>query len=235
MIKMRIRYWSCSKFADWVRGVPKMPAATWEQWKSWKITTKEKHPIRFWIAEEGLDMLQDFVMWPKDTVRAITNYIDNRFFVKPHALTAHRDDIRPGQWCDLPERIKYCLFNELVNFVEVECAWLNVVFDDEKRKKYNAPRYRNWFRFKGWRCPESGLEYLEWASNILDSNDELSDQALASREIVELYNWWVNVHQHREEDYDLPIKKYIEIEKAQIKEDDEMLTRLIKVRHALWT
>jgi hypothetical protein len=29
-------YWSCSKFADWLRGMPKLEAGTIEEWNAWK-------------------------------------------------------------------------------------------------------------------------------------------------------------------------------------------------------
>ena len=52
---MRNHYWTCSKFADWLRGSPKGGAKTSGEWRKWEIEAKSAHPIRWWLAEEGLD------------------------------------------------------------------------------------------------------------------------------------------------------------------------------------
>jgi len=49
----RSNYWSCSKFADWVRGKPKLSAGTSDQWHEWENEAKRYHPVRYWIAEEA--------------------------------------------------------------------------------------------------------------------------------------------------------------------------------------
>jgi len=61
---MRSNYWSCSRFADWLRGTAKPNFETSPGWKQWKNLARASHPIRYWIAEEGLDKLQNFVCWP---------------------------------------------------------------------------------------------------------------------------------------------------------------------------
>ena len=115
-------YWTCSKFADWVRGTPKGEAKTSEGWDNWhKLAGQSK--IRYWLAEEGLDYLQKVVFYVPDTLYSIKYYINNRWVTKTHALTAHPRDIKPGRWCDVGNRFLPCLFNELVDFVEVELAW----------------------------------------------------------------------------------------------------------------
>lgn len=56
---MRSRYFSCSKFADWLRGTPKLSCGTSEEWRDWEISAKQSRPIRYWLAEEGLDYIQE--------------------------------------------------------------------------------------------------------------------------------------------------------------------------------
>ena len=51
----RSRYWSCSRFVDWLRGTAKISSGTGSEWRLWKTAAKETHPIRYWLAEEGLD------------------------------------------------------------------------------------------------------------------------------------------------------------------------------------
>ena len=96
-------YWSCSKFADWVRGTPKLGAGTAEEWDDWKESAKVK-AVRYWLAEEGLSGLQDIVMFIPDKIYAVKYYINNRWITRTHSLTAHSRDIKPGTWCDVGNR-----------------------------------------------------------------------------------------------------------------------------------
>lgn len=211
-----MNYWSCSQFADWLRGTAKLKAGTSKEWRLWKEAAKESHPIRYWIVEEGLDKLQDFFNWPLDKLNDVRYYINNRFITRSHALTAHARDIKPGNWCDVGNRFLPCLFNELVNFVEVEQAWHHCIWDEEARKKYAVPWWqRNWYTRWGreWRCPDAGIEHLVWASGLkIDESmgaDPTSEnygaptgQALGAQEILALYRWWKVERPKRPDIYD---------------------------------
>jgi hypothetical protein len=198
---MRSSYWSCSKFADWIRGTYKPTAETGPGWRNWTKTARASHPIRYWIAEEGLDSIQNFIYWPADKLHAIKYYINNRWVTRSHCLTAHPRDIKPGQWCDVGNRFLPCLFNELVEFVETELAWWQIAWaDKEARKKYNAPFWAaGWFRWRTWRCKQAGLDSLAWQMKC-DNKDympeddprygDLTLQAINAKEIYELYMWW---------------------------------------------
>lgn len=204
----RSNYWSCSKFADWLRGTEKGGAKTGSGWRDWRRQAQSQHPVRYWIAEEVLDAIQNFIWWPVDRIYDVKYYINNRWVSRTHSLTAHPRDIQPGSWCDVGNRFLPCLFNELVDFVEVEQAWWNIAWDKEARKKYQAPFWSaGWFRWRTWRCPEAGLDALRWASE-LTFNDEWQEktdpnygqptpQAIAAREILELYHWWTQVRPQR--------------------------------------
>jgi hypothetical protein len=92
-----------------------------------------------------------------------------------------------------------------VDFVEVEQAWHHVCWDDEARKKYQTPWWRSgWPRLRTWRCPEAGLAHLAWASELTNEDYaqegdtiELTPQALAAREIIELYTWYTTIYPNR--------------------------------------
>jgi len=210
---MRSNYWSCSKFADWLRGTPKLGCGTSEEWNEWYKTAGAAHPIRYWIAEEALDAIQNFINYPMDKLNDVRYYINNRWVSKSHALTAHPRDIRPGSWCDVGNRFLPCLFKELVDFVEVEQAWHYCMWNEEERVKYNVPWYRSgWLRWRTWRCPEAGLAYLTWASTL--TNEEFLEegekhlaeptyQANAAKEIIELYTWWTTVYRNRPDPYEI--------------------------------
>ena len=280
---MRSHYWTCSKFADWIRGTKKLSAGTAEEWDTWHTTAKIKHNFRYWLAEEGLDYIQKFVMYIPDKIYSAKYYFNNRWITKTHALTAHRRDIKPGEWCDVGNRFLPCLFNELVDFVEVELAWWHLVWSGkEEREKYKAPWYNfGWFRVRGWRCPQAGLDNLDWQRNLRWQANEVGDdspnlgkptpQAIKAQEILDLYKWWTETYRNRPEPMeasgwsaycdacrdahgdsfsamfsnkkspalkkqgDKAHKLLQKIEAAYEKEDEEMMIRLIKVRHGLWT
>lgn len=208
------QYWSCTPFADWVRGKPKLKLGTSEEWNNWEDEAKRYHPVRYWLAEEFLDNLQDFVTWPVRKIYDIKYYINNRFVSRTHGLTAHPRDIKPGQWQDVGNRFLPCLFNELVDFVEIEQAWSHIAWDDEARKKYKAPFWAaGWFRWRTWRCPEAGLDHLNWASELRMTEDwgvhsgdkgygELTQQAKNAREVKELYLWWTETYRNRRDPYE---------------------------------
>ena len=281
---MRNHYWTCSKFADWLRGTTKGDAKTAEGWDEWEKRAKAAYPVRWWLAEEGLDYIQRVVYFIPDQLYALKYYINNRWVTRTHSLTAHPRDIKPGTWCDVGNRFLPCLFNELQDFVEVELAWWHIAWaDKDEKKKYKAPFWATgWFRWRTWRCPQAGLDNLDWQSKLtwgenegFEPGDENigkpTPQAERALEILALYKWWTEVYPNRPDPHDASgwseycdrkrqehgdtglsfmkeskdpelralgdaaLKKTHEIEEAYNQEDEEMLIRLIKVRHALWT
>jgi len=207
---MRSNYWSCSKFADWLRGTTKLKMGTSEEWQEWETRAKSSYPVRWWLAEEGLDAIQKFIYFIPDRLNDIRYYINNRWVSRSHALTAHSRDIKPGKWQDVGYRFLPCLFNELVNFVEIEQAWHFVMWNDEEQKKYNVPWWRKgWLRWRTWRSPEAGLAYLDWAMTLTNKEfieegekEEPTYQAKAAKEIKELYLWWTQTYRNRPDPYD---------------------------------
>ena len=209
---MRSHYWTCSKFADWLRGTPKPGAQTSEGWDEWTEKAKTAHPVRYWIADDALDFLQAVVYYIPDRLNDIRYYINNRWVSKSHALTADPRDIRPGNWSDVGNRFLPCLFKELVDFVEIEQAWHHCMWSDDAKTKFDVPWYRSgWLRWRTWRCPEAGLEYLRWAMTL--TNEEFLDddkkseavptyQAKSAKEIIELYTWWTETYRNRLDPYE---------------------------------
>ena len=260
----RTNYWSCSKFADWLRGTPKGGAKTAQDWDLWRKTAKATHAVRYWLAETALDKIQDVVYSPFDALYSVKYYMVNRFVTRTHALTS---TLPKGKWHEFEDRVLHCLFDELVNYVEIEEAWSNIAFEtEEARKKYNAPKTAlGVFRLRTWRSAEAGTDKLKWAAGLtLDDaagnpTTTPSAQALAAREILELYNWWTVTRPNRVGPDELsgwstvigygirPVNDEVrdarrvaaalstEIETRYANEDTEMLTRLVKVRTQMWT
>ena len=208
-------YWSCTPFADWIRGTTKLKMGTSEEWHEWETRAKRDYPVRWWIAEEGLGHVQDFVTWPVRTIYDAKYYINNRWVTRTHALTAHPRDIRPGEWRDVGSRFLPCLFNELVEFVEVEQAWSHIAWGNkEDRARYDPPFWATgWWRWRTWRSPQAGIDHLDWAMTLTLGNDmgvEEGDenygrptgQAVRAKEIKELYTWWTVTYRARPDPHD---------------------------------
>jgi len=171
-------------------------SGTSKEWNAWHKAARVKK-VRYWLAEGGLDYLQDFINWPMDRINDLRYYINNRWITKTHALTS---TLEQGKWHDFDNRLLHAAFDELIDFVEIDQAWMNVVFSEEERKKFKTPWYRTLFRIRSWRCPEAGLAYLEWAAGLkadeewVDKNDpefgKPTAQAKAAQETMALYKWW---------------------------------------------
>ena len=206
-------YWSCTPFADWIRGTKKLSVGTSEEWDNWTTAAQMKHNFRYWLAEELLDDIQDFVTWPVRKIHDIKYYINNRWVTRTHSLTAHARDIKPGDWRDVGNRFLPCLFNELVDFVEIETAWSHIAWGDkEARAKYDPPFYASgWWRWRTWRCPQAGLDHLDWAMTLTNEEwleegekhkAEPTSQAVYAKEMKDLYTWWTVTYRNRPDPYD---------------------------------
>lgn len=205
-------YWSIGKFADWVRGTPKLKMGTGDEWRDWRKTAKTEHPFRFWLAEDALDGVQDFVRWPVERINDVRYYLNNRFSSRTHAMTS--STLEKGKWHEFETRLLHCTFDELVNFIEIEKAWIHVCWNDEAREKFHTPWWRKrwWGRwFVQWRCPEAGLEYLNWEMELkntdwVDPTDPeyglSTPQAKAAKEQWKLYYWWKYVRPLRVDPHD---------------------------------
>lgn len=259
---MRTRYWSCTKFADFVRGTKKPSSGTLEEWDEWESNARNTNKFRYWLAEEFLDRLQSIINFPSNTIHSFKYWIIKRFVRKTHALTS--STLKRGEYHEFDERILYCLFDELVNFVEVEKAWMQVVCNDEK---YKRPSF---IKRLTWRNANAGIEYLQWESSLtnkdwIDESEtpEYTNQAIVAQETLELYYWWKFTRRNRADPYEASgwselyenktrtdfnrrskeekqktkeaLKKLDEIESSYDNEDEEMLIRLIKIRKSLWT
>ena len=256
------KHWSCSKLADKVRGTKKPSSASLEEWGEWNIKAQKQHPVRYWIAETGLDKIQGILFAPVSSFTKIKFYILNRYKHPSHALVSN---LKRGEWHELDERILHCLFDELVNFVEVDLAWHMIAINGGD-KKYNLSKIRIPF-FNTKRYPQAGYDYLTWAEGLVFEKNEPGHspgiegkptyQAVVAQEVKNLYNWWKYERPQRkifdEEDAsmcsdkfdsnplfskDLPesaILSRMELEKNYFDEDTEMLIRLIRIRDGLWT
>jgi hypothetical protein len=240
ILRSRIHYWTCSKFANWIRGEDKPHALEWSKWTEWKNEQKKQRPFRYWLSDTFLRKLQNVVYFPSDVYYTIKTYVRNRFIDKTHYL---KTNLPPGDYYDFDHRILHSLFNELVDFVELELSSLS---------RWNKDKN---YKFVKGRCQEAQDDYFRWA-NHLKHQGRLTEQAKASRRIKELYEWWKYLRPQRadpysssEFSYDIgeildgkkikqkqkSYQKSYDLEEQYDNEDTEMLIELIKIRNHLWT
>lgn len=231
-------YWSCTKFADQLRGTPKISAGTSEEWDAWGKIARKKN-IRYWLAEDALDSLQSCVNWPINCINNIRHYIDNRWISKTHALTSN---LKPGQWHEFQTRLLHSVFDELVNFIEIEQSWFHLACSkEEELKKYKMSLRRRLFQMRSWRSREAGLAHLEWAAGLIhdenwnDKNDtnfeQPTPQALAAQETIALYKWWKEERPKRSDPMDASgLSEYYEKKRnlAEVQDGDSFLFSLDK-------
>lgn len=177
--KMRVRYWSNSSFATFIRKVLKAPeqpeAATMEDWNAWTRNQKKNHKFAYWLTDTGLKKLQNFFYYPYDVYYSVQYYLINRFIKKTHYLPTR---LEAGEYHSVSERILHGLFETLVDYVEISLA--------KRDYFYNPDRYEN-TPFK--RSREAGLNYLIRMCCDMDDG-KLTKHADEAQAIFHSYNWW---------------------------------------------
>lgn len=223
-----------SGLIDLLRGYSKPFSATMEDWDTWTSVTKQQHPYRYWLFEKCIPDTIDILRWPIDFILKIKYYILNRYVTKTHCLTSN---LQKGQWYEFEDRMLHCLFDELVNFVEIEKAWLEVVFGEHK-EDYGANIYSSGvLRTRRWRSEEAGIAYIKWEQGLTNEDGTPTEQAKNAIELERLYNWWKYIRPHRQYDDNFMLMSELRqsLENKYDDEDTEMLIKLIKLRSTLWT
>lgn len=248
----RIHPWTCSKFADWIRGEKKPYALEWHKWDEWKKDLQNRKPFRYWLSENGLRKLENFVYFPADLYHTIDIYVRNRWIDKTHTI---QTGLKPGQYYEFDYKVLHGLFYELTDYVEKELAGMQTWHNEKK------------YKFVKGRCAEAGLDYLEWASSLtydecfLKKGDkrrgQFTPQAISAQKVRELYEWWTITRPNRPEPSVLAkynevvgdsifsgklspkkracLNKIQKIEDEYEAEDTEKLIELIKIRREIWS
>lgn len=213
---MSSRYYSGSRFFRWLRvsvfKVAKPEALEWGGWAKWDAKTKAERPVAYFFTETLPDWLEKPAEWLIDPIYEVKYYVVNRWVDKTHVLESK---LEKGKWHEFETRLLHCMFDELVNHVEIEMAWSHIAWSDrEERKKYHAPWYATgWFRTRTWRCPEAALDHLHWEQGLVWKAEEVGEdselvgqrthQAVKADEILALYTWWKEVRPKRGDAWDV--------------------------------
>jgi hypothetical protein len=162
--------------------------------------------------------------------------------------------LKRSAWYDCDTRIFEANFQILVDYVEGELAWMQLITEGKTHW------YHRWFPIKDAR--ELALRYLEWETQL--GNDS-PDQAEQAAKVRDLYLWYKDVRPNRPEPYDeIPhrpfefeddeengylvlkslhdddeyvtaVKKAQEQEEAYEEEDTSRLVQLVQLRRMMWT
>ena len=153
----RYYFWDCA-LVLWLRkkfGIDKPVALEWGGWEEWKDKVKTDTPLAYFLTETVPMFLDDVHYNITEIYNKPRRYIRNRYFNKIHMLPT---GLEPGLWWDDDSRLEGALIQLIIDHVEIQLAWQNM---------YGEKKYK-WV--KG-RCPEAGLDYLEWASKLTYGED----------------------------------------------------------------
>lgn len=175
-------------------------AATIKGWKEWETKAKSEEPIKFWFYDTLPGYISDTKYIMLKPFKDIKNFVRYRTYDKHHIINT---GLVPGYHeCDT--RLMHGMFNLLVDFVEVELAWMNYISNKENKASWWKKLVPS---LKSYRDPESGIDYLNWEATLDDpklSEFERSDlQAANAREKLVIYNWWKFIRPAREDAIDL--------------------------------
>jgi hypothetical protein len=178
-------------------------ALGWDEWEAWHEKTKAERPFAYFLMETIPDKLDDACRFFTKPINDLRYAIRVRIFDRYHVI---KTGLEPGHR-DTDTRMTHGMFNLLVDFVEVELAWMHVVFDEDARKNRKHPWWSlGWTRFKAFRDPDAGLMHLRWEMRLddesLPSHDRNPQQAMRAREIWEIYHWWKFIRPQRPDPYD---------------------------------
>ena len=179
----RRTYWSDSKIArkilpqadkpDYRNGTSLDADDIVQNIRDYDVQLQEKYPIRYKIVYVYLDNIQDIIMFPIDFLLWARRYLSNRFVHKYHVL---RTNLPKGQYIDLDHRMLHACFTGLEDFVEVECAWMEHIFNSDKYDGRRITFRRDYLK---------GIDYL--LDHGKENGGEVYDRNL---EILDLYFWW---------------------------------------------
>ena len=185
-------------------------------------------------------------------------WFNNRFIDQSHII---RCELPKGAWHETDTKLLYGCMNELVEFVEVQCAWMEVMCDEDSKETltwwHKIPAVR---MLMPWKNPSLGVKRLTWESELVcEESGKSTSQAEGAKCILKIYLWW-KAFQTREEPFHLLIEQNREIlqnsypeflERAELRnpkqplwmaladaydaEEDVMLQQLMSVRRHLWT
>uniref|UniRef100_A0A6M3L8S6 Uncharacterized protein n=1 Tax=viral metagenome TaxID=1070528 RepID=A0A6M3L8S6_9ZZZZ len=200
--------------------------------------------VNYYISNNINDIINNTINTGKHMdnmiIKKFVNIIRYNLFNRYHVFKSK--SLKPG-YHDFDIRMLYLLFDMLVDFVEIELAWMNVCFTN-KRPKWP----RRWF----FRSRKDGIDYLKW-----EIKQTSGMQLIRANMVKLLYLWWTVYRPQRIDPWDnvkhidglltmdkdsIEYKEFMKqaneadkIDNMYYNEDTEMMKALIEIREDLWT
>lgn len=193
-------------------------------WEDWEELMRKEYPVRYFFSETLPMWFHIRVQRPiKDAwYWMVCHLLPSRQY---HWLSlrqpAHKEADMPGYkygWIDSDTQMLYALFNILNNFVEHEMpSWYCPSEEDVQREPHLLHQRNNWLETKAihyWWNVERPRQHKEY--------NEILHRWSEARKVdaPETHKLWDELRK---------------VEKAQEDKEDEMISRLLKIRRSLWT
>jgi hypothetical protein len=183
---------------------------------------KKKYPV-YYACERALEFLYECKKGFFDAAkfRSLRYYIRN-LRVQSHCLSTTKCKI--GRWSDLTYRIPECLFDEIIKFVEGECAFMNNMGDRTEHKRIERDKVY---------AANQGIDWLKFQSLPEYCTSSQANERLA---LIEIYRYAKYVRPVERDRIDaLHYTKISEAEEKFDAMDTHYLTEIIRLRAFLWT
>lgn len=202
MATYRIRHWFERR-----SGIQIPASLPLGEWDAWYDKCKAEHPLQYFWGVSLPDFIDSCTYPIERRYHMVRDWIRYRVTQRRHIVDT---GLKPNYY-DCNTRLLHANMNLLKDFVEIDKAWMHVVFNSEERKKHNC----TWLKMKlgTFRSAEAGLAHLDWEATLVydesmgvNPTDKIygkpTDQALKAKEIKEIYNWWVNIYPNRPDPMD---------------------------------
>lgn len=180
------------KFIKWM-GFNPPSALSWDGWSDFRKKFKQKAPIRYFIIHTLIDNIQKPFIRIKYKLSNLRSHL-RRF-------DRVQTDLKTGYY-DVDTRMIHACFSLLTDYVEIECAWMQVVFDKEKKANFlGLQRFLPRLLRHSIRSRKHGMEHLQWETTLadpdLDPFEQSPSQADRAEKVIDLYTWWKDVRPNR--------------------------------------
>ena len=230
-------------------------ALTSAGWANWYRIAKEQYPFKFWLSNTVRVKLSVSKMRYWDDP---INWVRYRTYNRYHRIST---GMRPG-WSDVTEQMLYVNFTMLVNFIEIEKAHDMLWSDDvvNTQKWWQRGPLDNWRDPKlgldhlkwemeikdddGSLPPQAHsakemFELYNWWKARPEREDPMDVSGLTAllsvglRADDDFIGFIGNTNEIK--GYEEASQLCRKLEAQALKEDDDNLARLIKIRHSLWS
>lgn len=172
-------------------------------------------------------------------LRNFKYYVLHRWVWKSHRYFIR--DYEKGQYYDIDVKMFLSVFSMLVDYVEGELAHLSKICADDSSSPEviaytRATWIDRWLNRNQWNR-RLGLAHLEWDISLGEKNP---GQSSTANEVRDLYLWYKDIRPNRPDPDEIfpnvdDWQQYFNLANKYSDEDDEMLCRVIRIRHGMWT